>query len=100
MLFWLYDFVQILLVCGTIFKEFMERLPMSALAAVAGKSLHILFYKYLDHVRMKIEQNRMVRTIQIFELFDQKWLNIFLQSDDALLEDVSVTETIVWCKTN
>ena len=26
---------------------------------------------------MKIEQNRMVRTIQIFELFDQKWLTIF-----------------------
>ena len=76
-LFWLYDFVQILLVCGTILKEFMERLPMSALAAVAGKSLHILFYKYLDHVLVKIEQNRMVRTIQIFELFDQKWLTIF-----------------------
>ena len=47
---------------------------MSALAAVAGKSLHILFDKYLDHVLVKIEQNRMVRTIQIFELFDQKWL--------------------------
>ena len=77
MLFWLYDFVQILLVCGTILKEFMERLPMSALAAVAGKSLHILFDKYLDHVLVKIEQNRMVRTIQIFELFDQKWLTIF-----------------------
>ena len=55
----------------------MERLPMSALAAVAGKSLHILFDKYLDHVLVKIEQNRMVRTIQIFELFDQKWLTIF-----------------------
>ena len=68
---------------------------MSALAAVAGKSLHILFDKYLDHVLVKIEQNRMVRTIQIFELFDQKWFNHFLQSVDALLEDVSVTETIV-----
>ena len=77
MLFWLYDFVQILLVRGTILKEFMERLPMSALAAVAGKSLHILFYKYLDHVLVKIEQNRMVRNIQIFKLFDKKWLTIF-----------------------
>ena len=67
----------------------MERLPKSALATVAGKSLHILFDKYLDHVLVKIEQNRMVRTIQIFELFDQKWLIIFLQSVDALLEDVS-----------
>ena len=76
MLFWLYDFVQILLVCGTILKEFMERLPMSVLAAVAGKSLHILFDKYLDNMLVKIEQNRMVRTIQIFELFDQKWLTI------------------------
>ena len=53
-LFWLYDFVQILLVCGTILKEFMERLPMSALAAVVGKSLHVLFDKYLDHVLVKI----------------------------------------------
>ena len=65
-----------LLVCDTILKEFMERLPMSALTTVAGKSLNILFDKYLDML-VKIEQNRMVRTIQIFELFDQKWLTIF-----------------------
>ena len=26
---------------------------------------------------MKFEQNRMVRTIQNFELFDKKWLTIF-----------------------
>ena len=26
---------------------------------------------------VKIEQNRMVRTIQNFELFDKKWLTIF-----------------------
>ena len=33
----------------------------------------------------------MVRTIQNFELFDKKWLTIF----DAILDDVSVIETIV-----
>ena len=41
------------------------------------KSLHTLFDKYLDHMLVKFEQNRMVRTIQNFELFDKKWLTIF-----------------------
>ena len=42
------------------------------------KSLHKLFENYLDHMLMKFEQNRMVRTIQIFVLFDKKkWLTIF-----------------------
>ena len=44
---------------------------------------------------VKFEQNRMVWTIQNFVLFD-KMINHFWQSVDALLEDVSVTETIVW----
>ena len=43
---------------------------------------------------MKFEQNRMVRTIPNFVLFDKKWLT-FLTSVDAILEDVFVTETIV-----
>ena len=51
------------------------------------KSLHTLFDKYLDHMLVKFEQNRMVRTIK------KKWLTIF----DAILEYVSVTETIVCC---
>ena len=37
------------------------------------KSFHTLFDKVLDHMLMmllKYEQNRMVRTIQNFELFD------------------------------
>ena len=42
----------------------------------------------------EFEQNRMVRTIQNFVIFDRKWLTIF-DSVDAILEDVSVTETIV-----
>ena len=41
------------------------------------KSLNTLFDKYLDHMLVKFEQNRMVRTIQIFEVFDKKWLFIF-----------------------
>ena len=52
------------------------------------KSLHTLLDKYLDHMLVKLEQNRMVRTIKNFELW---------QSVDTILEDVSVTETIVWC---
>ena len=36
------------------------------------KSLRTLFDKYLDHMLMKFEQNRVVRTIQNFELFGKK----------------------------
>ena len=49
---------------------------------------------------VKFEQNRMVQTIQNFDLFDKKKsFNHFWQSVDAILEDVSMTDTIVWCKT-
>ena len=41
------------------------------------KSLHTLFDKYVDHMLVKFEQNRTVRTMQNFELFDKKWLTIF-----------------------
>ena len=34
--------------------------------------------KYLDHMVVKFEQNRMVQTVQNrFVLFDKKWLTIF-----------------------
>ena len=35
------------------------------------KSLHTLFDKYLNHMRVKFEQNCMVRTIQNCELIDK-----------------------------
>ena len=41
------------------------------------KSLHSLFDKYLDHMLVKFEQNRMVRTIKKFVFYDKKWLTIF-----------------------
>ena len=41
------------------------------------KSLHRLFDKYLGHMLMEFEQNRMVRTIQNFELFNKKMVNHF-----------------------
>ena len=41
------------------------------------KSLHTLFDKYLDHMLVEFEQNRMVQTIQNCEIFDIKWLTIF-----------------------
>ena len=44
---------------------------------------------------VKFEQNRMVRTIQSFELFDKKIGNHFWRSVDAILEDVTLTETII-----
>ena len=45
---------------------------------------------------VEFEQNRMVRTIHNFELFDEKWLTIFDKVlTPCILEDVSVTETIV-----
>ena len=40
------------------------------------KSLHTIFDKYLDHMLVKFEQNRMVQSIQNFELFDKKWFTI------------------------
>ena len=36
------------------------------------KSLHTLFDKYLDHMLVKFEQNRMVQTTRNFELFGKK----------------------------
>ena len=41
------------------------------------KSVHTLFVKHLDHILVNFEQNRTVRTIENFELFDKKWLTIF-----------------------
>ena len=41
------------------------------------KSLHTSFEKYLDHMLVILNKNRMVRTMQNLELFDQKCLNIF-----------------------
>ena len=46
---------------------------------------------------VKFERNRMVRIIYNFDLFDRKRLTIFDKSVDAILEDVSVDETIIWC---
>ena len=56
-----------------------------------------LFDKYLDHMLVKLEQNRMVHNIQNFELFDKNsgLFTPFLISVDAICEDVSAAETIV-----
>ena len=45
---------------GNVWRDF--RLPMA---------IHTLFDKYLDHMLVKFEQIRMVRTIQNLELFDK-----------------------------
>ena len=67
-------------------------------------------YSNLDHMLVKFEQNCMVWTTRNFKFFNQKQKtkkqtnkqkrgckNHFSQSVDAILEDVSVTETIAWC---
>ena len=41
------------------------------------KSLRTLFDKYLDHMLVTFEQNRMVQNIQNFELFGKKRFTIF-----------------------
>ena len=41
------------------------------------KPLHTSFEKYLVHILVKFEQNRMVQTIQSFMLFDKKMFNNF-----------------------
>ena len=58
------------------------------------KSLYTLFDECLDHILVKFEQNHMVQTTQNFQLFDKKWHFDKLQYH---LEDVSVTEAIIWC---
>ena len=50
-------------------------------------SLHTVFVKHLDHILINFEQNRMVRTMKIFDLFDY-----FLQSTDTILDNVFVTK--------
>ena len=61
------------------------------------ESLHTIIYTYWDHMLVKFELNRMVRTVQKCSAFWQSMVYHILQSVDANLEDVSVTETIVNC---
>ena len=47
---------------------------------------------------VKFEKKIIVRTTHNFKLVEKKnMVNQFWQSVDAILEDVSVVETIVWC---
>ena len=60
-------------------------------------SLHTLFDTYLEYMLTKFVANRMVRSVQNMELFDKKpsFQKTFLKNIDAILQDVSVSETIV-----
>ena len=59
---------------------------------VSLKSIHTLFDKYLDYMMVKFEQNRMVQTIQNFDLFDKKWLSFF----DKVF--TPIYKTFLWLK--
>ena len=56
------------------------------------KSLYTLFDKYLDHMLVKFEQNRIVLTTQRVVLFDKKWLTMF----DKVL--TPFWKTFLWLK--
>ena len=66
-------------------------LPFTNAEIESLKSLHTLFDKYLEHMLMKFEQNRMVQNIQNFELLG-KMVNHFWENIDAILDVVLVTE--------
>ena len=57
-----------------------------------SKVSNTLYGKYLDHMLVIFEQNRMVRTIRNFLLFDKKWLTIF----DKVL--TPFWKTFLWLK--
>ena len=63
---------------SALLQKFIFRLGILCYVSIADtdigglKSLHALFDRYLDHMRVKFERNRMVRTIQNFVLFDKK----------------------------
>ena len=59
--------------------------------------LHTLFDKYLDHMLVKYEKKSYGPKHKKCCDFLQKMVYNFWQSIDAILEDVSATETIVWC---
>ena len=80
--------------CENCFSDRIFYVTIADADIKSQKSLHTLFDRYLDHTLVKFEQNRMIRTIQKFVLFD-KIVNDFCQNVDAILEDVSVTEAIV-----
>ena len=60
------------------------------------KSLHTLFDKYLDHMLVTFDQIYCPNHTK-FCAFWQKMVNNFWQIVDAILEDVFVTQTIIWC---
>ena len=111
-------------VSNNVWRDF--RLLMSALATVAGKSFKCKFTAKIDFplgyyhrwcftlegLSLSIHYLISIRTtcwwnlnkIVWFKLYKimsflTKMVNHFWQSVDAILKDVSVTETIVWCLT-
>ena len=61
------------------------------------KSLHTLFNMYLDHMLAKFESNFMVQNVQILSLLTKTefFKPLFLQSIDAIFQNVSGAKTIV-----
>ena len=65
--------------------------------ALMSQMIHSGFSVNLDHMLVQVEQNRMVQTIQNCVLTKNGYISNFWQKCWRHLEDVSVTERIVWC---
>ena len=62
------------------------------------KSPHTVCNKYLGHMLVEFEHNRIRSKLNKFWVFFlREMVNHFWQSFDAILEDVSVTAIIIWC---
>ena len=57
-------------------------------------SLHTLFDEYLDHMLVKLEQNRMIQTITIFVvLFDKNGLQFFEEVSLSVFQKLRQSDT-------
>ena len=86
--------------------NFCSKLPLKLFPATVAdadigslKFFHTLFDTYLDHMLAKFKPNRNVLNVQNVDVFSLTKTGIFetihWQSVDAILQDVSVAETIV-----
>ena len=87
-------------------KLSLKLFPVAVANADIGsiKSLHTLFDKYLDYMLVKFEQKLYGPNYAKFWAFDKKkkkkpeyFKTNFWQTVDAILQDVFVAETIVYC---
>ena len=77
-------------------SEFLILNGSAMFGATVNLVTNTLFDKCLDHILVKFEQKSYGPNYTKFWAFWHKMVNHFWQSVDAILEDISGTETIVW----